>query len=143
MEPWRWFRVGLTVLLASAIGIACSAEPPSSDHAGSNVESAVMCWKTMGGLSFHYDVKNLRGGDNFVTCTVSNAAAQYQSANFYKPGAAGKASMDCLVRYDVDEPTGGFWSFEMTSSLSVRYSDSGSKSDGYLIGFAGADCIHY
>ncbi len=133
----------MAVLSASLIGIACTGDLPSSDHPGSSVESAVMCLKTSGGLSFHYDAKNLRGGDNFVTCTVNDAGAQYQSANFYKPGSAGKASMDCLVGYDVDAPSGGFWSFEMRSSLSARYSDTGSKSDGYLISFSSTDCIHY
>lgn len=137
--PLRTLAVAATLAVELC---CCTAEPPPAAPA-STVLVATTCAKTVSGLAFAFDLKRLRGGDNFVTCEIRNGAAQFQSSNYFKPGPTGKASTSCLVAYDVDEPTSGFWNFDFKATLEVRYSDFGSKSDGFVVKFSGQDCADY
>jgi hypothetical protein len=88
----------------------------------------------VGGLAFWYQVVDYTSGDVLATCSVSDASSQYSSAMYYLDGQVGTLSATCLVTYDVDTFTGGYWEFRADSpGERAIYRDASSASNGSVV----------
>lgn len=65
-------------------------------------------------------------------CEISNAGATFSATRVYKQGTVGAKDGSCLLTFDVDADTGGYWVFTLPSggtSGVARYNDPGSPSN--------------
>lgn len=77
-------------------------------------------------------------GSVLATCEAYDGLSSITNSILYKPGQVGTPAGVCLLVFDIDTPTTGFWSFEMAPGRtfsSATYSDAGSPSNGARVVF--------
>lgn len=110
------------------------------DGAGLTIASGFQCSKISGALAFIYQSITFSTGDRWLTCAIEDLASSYSESQFYKANQAGATSGWCMVTYDLDAATAGFWSFTSNSGRTAVYNDSSSGSNNTTITFADSDC---
>lgn len=109
--------------------------------AGATISSNTRCSKIDSGLMFDYLILRYTSGDVFVDCSISDSSATYSRTAFFKAGQTGATTYSCLLTYDVDASSSGYWTFNYGSSVyKATYSDSGSASNNFVLTYASGDC---
>lgn len=135
----------LALVLSSAILSACGSEPPVNGAAGpagesgSALTSVYTCSKIALGVMFQFSVAYYSEGERVVTCSISDASAQYTNTVHYMDTQAGYSSSLCLLTYDMDASTGGYWSFTKFGSGQATYNDASSGSNNTVV--SGMTCV--
>lgn len=120
---------------------ATGARGPAGDAgiSGLDLSQWVSCVKTQGGLLFEYGVTRFTSGDAMTRCAVAGTGWTVSNSYVYPVEKAGAANGLCILTYDVDAATGGYWTFTTTTGGAV-YTDSGSTSNGSTVTFATTEC---
>lgn len=130
----------LAALLFGLALVGCGADEASISAvtvAGANKS----CVKSQGSTLFEYNHVTFASGEIFVSCAISDSASTYSNSDIYHSTQNGASTGACLLTYDIDAASAGFWRFENTSdAVSITYSDSGSGSNGSTISVAASDC---
>jgi hypothetical protein len=124
--------------LAQVVMIAALTFPGCGD---AGKATTLSCDAQSSGLLLSYTTTLAADGSRFVNCEVQDAAAGYSHSELYIPGRQGIRTGGCIVAYDVDANTGGWWYFSM-EDMSATYNDAGSASDGFVVPFREAACTH-
>ena len=108
---------------------------------GLTISSIKYCSKTTGGATFKNNIVTFSTGDKHIYCEISNSLNTYSASIFYRSVQTGATTESCLIVYDIDTATAGFWNFALSGSTrAATYSDSGSASNGTVITYASGDC---
>jgi len=138
------FNKMMLVSLMSVIMFAsgCGSEPEATQGtvgpagaSGAYLTSVRTCSKISSGLYFEYSIAFYSTGEKFVKCSISDASAQYSNSAYYLKTQAGNSSATCLLTYDLDASTGGYWTFVDFSPGKATYTDSGSASNNTVVNF--------
>lgn len=110
--------------------------------AGLTVSSEFFCGSVDGGsgtsLTFKYQSVKYTTGDRDVNCSIADSAHQYSAETFYRVGSTGATTGSCILGYDLDGASGGFWTYTSSGGTNqVVYTDGGSGHNGYLYNLAG------
>jgi len=106
-----------------------------------SISSITRCSKSANSLVYIYTVTTYSGGAKYVTCEVDGGLIQTFTGSMYQYFEAGAVLEGCLVSWDLDAASGGWWTFSNTgSSRTAVYNDSVSASDGNTVAFATSDC---
>ena len=129
--------------------MACGSEPsvsalttgpqgPSGESI--QIESIFNCTK-ISTYFFSYQGVTYSTGDVFVRCEISDNISSFSTSNFYKSTQSGASNYSCVLTFDVDTASAGFWQFTFTSGTKKAvYSDTGSGSNGSTLTYASGDC---
>lgn len=84
-----------------------------------------------------YDYYQFADGSVMTTCNVSLGQIGVEGVSMYKKAQQGASTGSCLVRDDVDNSSGGFWTFDLNSTttplgpkLTAAYTDFGGTYHG-------------
>ncbi len=114
----------------------------ASGASGITINTITTCSKTTGGATFQHKITAFSTGDKFIYCSISNSLNTYSASTIYKSTQNGATNESCLITYDLDAATSGFWNFSLISGARTAvYSDSGSTSNGVTVTFATSDCL--
>lgn len=102
------------------------------------VASHLRCSKVVGQF-FEYDTTLYTNGMRFVECAVADSFVAITATALYGADQNGSITGGCLVGYDVDTNSSGFWNFTL-SPLRAQYNDTGSANDQSVVTFAPGDC---
>lgn len=109
------------------------------------VKKNVFCTKIDGGSGgtffYQYRIVLYSNNDVFTTCSITATNAGYSNTNYWSASQTGSSTAGCQVGADIDTPSAGFWSFQLSgSNLQVEYRDTGSTHNNYVYTFVPADC---
>lgn len=107
---------------------------------GISLSSTLSCTKIVSSRSFAYKSATFSTGDVWATCSISDSLSEYSASVLYKASQNGAEDGSCLLTYDLDTGTSGFWEFTSSPSKQAVYSDSGSANDGTTVSFSAGDC---
>lgn len=96
------------------------------------------CSKIWNGRSFIYYNALFQNGTRFVSCTIADAAAEYQSTILYSVAQNGSTNGSCTLTYDLDAASAGYWTFTETPRQAL-YNDA-APNGGTIVAFAASDC---
>lgn len=105
-----------------------------------SISSSTHCAKTVSSLNFEYDYVVFSSGDVWVNCNIEDSSAEYSNSSFYKSTQTGASTGGCLLTYDIDTASSGYWSFTTSPSRQAIYKDTGSANNGTTVSFATSDC---
>ncbi len=125
--------LGSRLLLIAALSFAGCGEVRKGETLSCNGE--------LENLTLVYNTTLAADGSRFVNCELWDASASYGHSEQYLAGRLGAKDGGCTLRYDLDDPTGGYWSFSM-ETLSAEYKDRSSPWDGTVVAFPEASCTH-
>lgn len=139
----RGIRVAVAVsLLAACAGDDGEAGPPGPPGAaGVTVDTNRFCSVISGGVLLSYQVVEFSSGDALALCSISDNASTYSGHVFYRAGQVGAVTGLCLMAYDLDTFSGGYWEFRRDGGEHAVYHDTGSAFDGTTVLFPAANCI--
>lgn len=106
---------------------------------GFSFKSQLLCQKLSQGANFHYYTALFDNGARYVTCQIDSSADSFSATAFYPPGQPGATTGYCALVYDIDTPSGGYWSFQLVLPQ-AQYHDVGSASNGLAVTFGSDDC---
>lgn len=142
-------RVIAIVFFLSLLGCGKEGPPGATGPAGAQgpagssdqIESLVSCARIVGSLYFRYQHVLFHNGDAFVSCGISNATGESAYSRMYDHSQVGAATGGCIITYDIDTATAGYWIFERSgSTASATYHDPSSASDQTSDTFASSEC---
>lgn len=132
----------LPVVAVSALCLAACegpAGPPGSDGKdGSGLRSSTFCVgffevDSVGrGFDVAHGVYRYTDGSVLTTCEVSGGLTQTTGVYAYKSSQSGADSGGCVVTFDVDSSSSGFWDFSLRTGGAesiAKYSDKSSIHD--------------
>lgn len=133
-------RFVLAALLAVTL-IACQGEQGPPGPAEGAVSNRY-CNKLNNNLLFEYQVVRFASGDVEVICSITDVATEHTAVTYYKAGDTGTTTGLCRLGGDFDVANGGYWDFRADSpGERATYYDAGSTSNGFVLTFAGTDCV--
>lgn len=95
-------------------------------------------------LLFEYGYDIFASGDVFARCAIHDTFAEYGTSQDYKAGTANASNGNCVLGYDLDTATGGFWDFTSSGATTKSvYTDSGSPFTGTVVTFAANECSSF
>ena len=121
----------ISVVLAAVLLCACGD--------GTAVKETLVCSSPVRGdqqIAFTMERWDFADGSVMSHCTLADGAASYDSTEFYPHDVNGVESAQCLVAYDLDTSTYGFWRFTLSkggTTATAQYFDSGSVYDGHTV----------
>lgn len=128
-------------LEATLISASCLLATSCSD-ADTRIVATISCEREFdAATTITFQVVDWSDGSVFVSCAFSNASVYSSGAYFFVPQQFGAERGGCPLTYDLDEPSGGSWSFRAMPNPEATYSDPGSASDGYVEAFEPEDCV--
>lgn len=143
---------GLTLVLNSSCGSseaikAATATAATTTSSTSSIKVIRQCSKvdTVKTLTYKYETVTYTSGDRFVYCEVGGTGASFGASFIYQASQTGADNGACSVVADVDTATAGWWNFTSPttgSSLTIRYNDPGSASDGYQVVIPNSSCYN-
>jgi hypothetical protein len=111
---------------------------------GSSISAITTCSTIVGGGSFRTYTVNYSNGELLVHCSIADSGAEYGNTHVYMANQNGTSSEGCLLNYDADSPSYGFWNFSKSGTVRTAvYNDSSSNLDGGVVTFAAGDCTTY
>lgn len=114
----------------------------SNGSDGLTINNVRYCSKYEGGITLKHNVVTYSTGDKFVYCSIGDNLNQYSSSIVYRSVQTGAMTEGCLLTYDIDTASAGFWNFSVNSGVRTAvYNDSVSSSNGTTVTFASSDCI--
>lgn len=114
--------------------------PGTPGAAGSGLTGGIICHTpsavTVNGLriSIIHSRYTFADGSVMGTCEIFDGLKSISNVTMFTKGLVGADSGFCQITYDVDNPTAGFWNFEMVTTgpaSTATYSDVGSASNGF------------
>lgn len=133
-EVRRWLE-------STLISASCLLATSCSD-ADTRIAASISCEREFdAATTITFQVVDWSDGSVFVSCAFSNASVTSSGAYFFVPRQFGAERGECVLTYDLDEPSGGSWSFRAMPNPEATYSDPGSASDGYVEVFEPEDCV--
>lgn len=110
---------------------------------GVSIAANFTCSKVAGGLFFAYQNVTYSNGDVFAECEISGSSWTVSKSIIYKSTQAGAAHGDCVLGYDVDTASSGYWVFGQATSTTATavYHDTGSANDASFVSFSSSDCV--
>ena len=128
-------------LILSCVLVSCVLVTSCSDS-DTRIVATLSCEREFDAVTtIRYQVVDWSDGSVFVACAFSNAQISVSGAYFFVPRQFGAQRGECPLTYDLDEPSGGSWSFRAMPNPEATYSDPGSASDGYVEAFELEDCV--
>lgn len=126
-EPGSQGAVGMT----GATGPAGPQGLPGS-AANYGIATSFTCSVVGAELLFSYTAAVFSNGDRLVACQITDNFSSYAGSVFYKQTASGAVTGSCLVGYDMDAGSAGYWAFggPAPGNITVVYNDPGSPLDG-------------
>lgn len=123
-----------------AMGVSGLRGVTGADGGGFDIVAKKRCFK-IAGYAFTYYTALFSNGMRFATCEVADSGASYDATILYASTQVGATTGGCVVTYDVDTASSGWWSFTL-SPLRAQYNDIGSASDQQTVTFASTDCTN-
>jgi hypothetical protein len=119
---------------AGATG-AQGPQGPAGNSASYGIATSFTCTVVAGGLLFSYTAAVYTNGDRLVSCQITDNFSSYAGSAFYKQTTAGAVTGGCLMGYDIDTGSAGYWLFAgaAAGSVTATYTDSGSVDDGAAV----------
>ena len=143
----KLYLVPLVVLLANCGGSPGEQGPAGpAGTAGFTLKSNKRCVKTDTGsglyLIFQYQILEFTSGDRFMNCSLDYSDSTYSQTMFFPAGTAKGDRAECIMVFDVDSASYGFWTFTTVGGTSKAvYSDTGSSKNNYTVTFSDvSDC---
>lgn len=111
---------------------------------GMTIASGFSCSKSSNGYSFRFTGVKFSTGDAWSNCSISGSSFETSNSTLYKSSQNGATTYGCLLTWDLDASTSGFWFFTGTNGTrQTIYTDSGSASNGTVVSFSSSDCSSY
>lgn len=130
----------VSVALLSLVGCGKDDPEPLTGLISTNKS----CIKVFGGKIFEYRLVTYSTGDVFVTCSISDDLSTYSDSALFKASQEGAATGACILVYDIDAASAGFWRFETSgATATITYNDSGSASNGNTVPITESDCVSH
>lgn len=141
----------ICLLLASCSGDEGPPGPPGPQGPsgapgapGSAIDSVILCARVeldLGAI-FSYEIVDYTTGEAMAVCSISDAGSTFSNSFLWPAGTADAALASCLLTYDLDDFTSGFWEFTIDGTgARAIYDDVTSVSDGRVVAFAAEDCV--
>jgi hypothetical protein len=132
-------RFVVVALLAGTL-VACGGEQGPPGPAPGAVSNRY-CSRLDSNLLFEYQVVRFSSGDLQVICSITDISSEHTASIYYRAGDSGTATALCRLGYDFDVANGGYFDFRADSGERATYADAGSSSNGWVVAFAGTDCV--
>lgn len=109
--------------------------PPGDDGAGLVSSWTCTGTATVAGqqVAFNSARHDFADGSVLATCLVNDRSASYSGTFLWKQAAPGAGNGTCLVVYDMDTPSEGYWNFATFKGTSgyATYVDPNSSLNGH------------
>jgi hypothetical protein len=90
------------------------------------------------GYAFRYQVVKYSNGDVLTSCAVVDGGFEYGATFFFRSAQSGAASGQCVVGYDLNNYSGGYWVFHNDApGERAIYHDPDSGFDGLVLSMTG------
>jgi hypothetical protein len=90
---------------------------------GAGLKEIYRCTGTsgLGGRAFglNYAKNTFTDGSVLTTCLINDTSTSYGATYLFKASQSGAGSGACIIGYDIDESSEGYWQFTASSSLGI------------------------
>lgn len=108
---------------------------------GMTIATNLACSRVTSGMIFEYQLVTYSTGDVFAACSISDGSATYYNSRIYRSTQSGAVTGDCLLTYDIDTVSAGYWTFSHSGGGStVVYHDSTSANNGTTVSYSSGEC---
>lgn len=105
------------------------------------IESKINCSKIVGNMGFRYYTAKFDNGMRLVLCEISDLSSSFSHTDLFAADQTGATNGQCIVTYDVDTASGGWWFFTLSPRRAL-YNDSTSGQNTTQVTFADGDCTN-
>lgn len=137
-----------SLILLAVLSTACGAPPEADEDAEQKLQPPPvtlgahwLCSYIGSGAGFTHSIHQYSDGSIFTSCEIDDNYDTTSSLSLFRADQPGAATASCLVTYDWDAPSAGWWKFTFNGTSSkATYSDSGSTYNGMVQNLA---CTKY